>query len=82
MIFPSGAFVRADVGDWGMSLSVRAPSVDYGNTRGLCGTFDRNASNEFHGSDGGSYGPEDLHRFIEAWRSVRHQHKRLLRAEL
>lgn len=65
-----------------MSLSVRAPSVDYGNTRGLCGTFDRNASNEFHGSDGGSYGPEDLHRFIEAWRSVRHQHKRLLRAEL
>nr|XP_040043443.1 von Willebrand factor D and EGF domain-containing protein isoform X2 [Gasterosteus aculeatus aculeatus] len=68
LIFPSGAFVRADVGDWGMSLSVRAPSVDYGNTRGLCGTFDRNASNEFHGSDGGSYGPEDLHRFIEAWR--------------
>ncbi|XP_049426100.1 von Willebrand factor D and EGF domain-containing protein isoform X1 [Epinephelus fuscoguttatus] len=68
LIFPSGAFVRADVGDWGMSLSVRAPSVDYSNTQGLCGTFDRNGNNDFHGSDGGSYGPDDLHRFIESWR--------------
>ncbi|XP_069019839.1 von Willebrand factor D and EGF domain-containing protein [Embiotoca jacksoni] len=68
LIFPSGAFVRADVGDWGMSLSVRAPSVDYGDTQGLCGTFDRNGNNDFHGSDGTSYGPDDLHRFIEDWR--------------
>ncbi|XP_032362363.1 von Willebrand factor D and EGF domain-containing protein [Etheostoma spectabile] len=68
LIFPSGAFVRADVGDWGMSLSVRAPSGDYGNTRGLCGTFDHNGTNDFHGSDGGSYGPDGLHRFIEYWR--------------
>uniref|UniRef100_A0A665T1V9 Si:ch211-246m6.5 n=1 Tax=Echeneis naucrates TaxID=173247 RepID=A0A665T1V9_ECHNA len=68
LIFPSGAFVRADVGDWGMSLSVRAPSVDYGHTKGLCGTFDRNGNNDFHNSDGGSFGPADLHRFIEAWR--------------
>ncbi|KAA8579664.1 hypothetical protein FQN60_006757 [Etheostoma spectabile] len=69
LIFPSGAFVRADVGDWGMSLSVRAPSGDYGNTRGLCGTFDHNGTNDFHGSDGGSYGPDGLHRFIEYWRT-------------
>ncbi|XP_037617334.1 von Willebrand factor D and EGF domain-containing protein isoform X1 [Sebastes umbrosus] len=68
LIFPSGAFVRADVGDWGMSLSVRVPSVDYSNTQGLCGTFDHNGNNDFHGSDGGSYGPDDLHRFIESWR--------------
>ncbi|XP_042075813.1 von Willebrand factor D and EGF domain-containing protein isoform X2 [Haplochromis burtoni] len=68
LIFPSGAFVRADVGDWGMSLSVRAPSVDYGNTQGLCGTFDRNGNNDFQASDGGFYGPDDLHSFIETWR--------------
>uniref|UniRef100_UPI0037E70201 von Willebrand factor D and EGF domain-containing protein n=1 Tax=Semicossyphus pulcher TaxID=241346 RepID=UPI0037E70201 len=68
LIFPSGAFVRADVDDWGMSLSVRAPSVDYSNTQGLCGTFDRNGNNDFQGSNGGSYGPDDLHHFIEDWR--------------
>lgn len=55
------------MGDWGMSLSVRAPSVDFGNTQGLCGTFDRNGNNDFHSSDGGS---DDLQRFIEDWRSV------------
>ncbi|KAM3857261.1 von Willebrand factor D and EGF domain-containing protein [Diretmus argenteus] len=68
LIFPSGAFVRADVSDWGMSLSVRAASVDYGNTQGLCGTFDRNGNNDFHGSDGSSYGADHLQRFIEGWR--------------
>uniref|UniRef100_A0A4W6EUE9 von Willebrand factor D and EGF domains n=1 Tax=Lates calcarifer TaxID=8187 RepID=A0A4W6EUE9_LATCA len=51
-----------------MSLSVRAPSVDYGNTKGLCGTFDRNGSNDFHSSDGSSSGPDNLQRFIEDWR--------------
>ncbi|XP_076013749.1 von Willebrand factor D and EGF domain-containing protein isoform X2 [Genypterus blacodes] len=68
LIFPSGAFVRADVGDWGMSLSVRAPSVDYGNTQGLCGTFDHNGNNDLHGSGGEAYSADDLHRFIEDWR--------------
>ncbi|XP_049609122.1 von Willebrand factor D and EGF domain-containing protein isoform X3 [Syngnathus scovelli] len=59
IIFPSGAFIRADVDDWGMSLSVRAPGVDYGNTQGLCGTFDGNINNDIH---------DDLHSFIEHWR--------------
>ncbi|XP_057686105.1 von Willebrand factor D and EGF domain-containing protein isoform X1 [Corythoichthys intestinalis] len=65
IIFPSGAFVRADVGDWGMSLSIRAPSVDYGNTQGLCGTFDHNINNDIHGYKGVH---DDLHAFIEDWR--------------
>ncbi|XP_036070331.1 von Willebrand factor D and EGF domain-containing protein [Oryzias melastigma] len=68
LVFPSGALVRADVHDWGLSLSVRAPSADFGKTQGLCGTFDQNGNNDFQGANGTIYGPEDLHRFIEDWR--------------
>ncbi|XP_024917956.1 von Willebrand factor D and EGF domain-containing protein isoform X5 [Cynoglossus semilaevis] len=68
LTFPSGAFVRADVSDWGMSLAVRAPSVDYRKTNGLCGTFDRNGKNDFHSLDGDFYGRDELHRFIKDWR--------------
>ncbi|XP_030013146.1 von Willebrand factor D and EGF domain-containing protein isoform X2 [Sphaeramia orbicularis] len=64
--FSSGAFVRADVSDWGMSLTVRAPGSDWGHTEGLCGTYDGQLNNEFHSAGGTAL--SDLHTFISEWR--------------
>ncbi|MCI4393443.1 hypothetical protein PGIGA_G00157330 [Pangasianodon gigas] len=68
MVFASGAFVRADVSDWGMSVTLRAPSRDFSHTRGLCGTFDKNIHNDFQGPDGTVYHHGNLDLFIHAWR--------------
>ncbi|XP_070691737.1 von Willebrand factor D and EGF domain-containing protein [Pempheris klunzingeri] len=66
MTFSSGAFVRADVSDWGMSLTLRAPSSDRSHTEGLCGTYDGRADNDFHSAGGATL--EGLHAFISEWR--------------
>lgn len=70
MAFSSGAFVRADVSDWGMSLTLRAPISDWRHTEGLCGTYDGQSDNDFHLAGGTKL--EDLHAFISEWRSGIH----------
>ncbi|XP_055019347.1 von Willebrand factor D and EGF domain-containing protein [Boleophthalmus pectinirostris] len=66
MSLSSGAFVRADVSSWGMSLTLRAPGADRGHTQGLCGTYDGQTHNDFHSAEGALL--PDEHSFISAWR--------------
>ncbi|XP_068613415.1 von Willebrand factor D and EGF domain-containing protein [Brachionichthys hirsutus] len=64
--FSSGAFVRADVSDWGMSLTLRAPGSDRGQTEGLCGTYDGLPANDLHSAGGATL--EKLRSFLSEWR--------------
>lgn len=68
----SGAFVRADISHWGMSITVQAPSVDFNNTAGLCGTFDGDPYNDFHDRNlvdmGLSLTHGQVNEFVETWR--------------
>ncbi|KAM6910420.1 von Willebrand factor D and EGF domain-containing protein [Xenentodon cancila] len=66
MSFSSGAFVRADVSDWGMSLTLRAPGSDRSHTEGLCGTYDGRPDNDFHAAGGAKL--EDLQAFLSKWK--------------
>ncbi|KAM6314853.1 von Willebrand factor D and EGF domain-containing protein [Aegotheles albertisi] len=70
VLFSSGAFVRADVSEWGMSLTLRAPSSDYRHTVGLCGTFDGSAENDYHTASGVEIPNHAnvLLSFIKEWR--------------
>ncbi|KAK2516150.1 hypothetical protein Q9233_013850 [Columba guinea] len=60
ILFPSGAFVRADLSEWGMGVTVRTPGSDFNSTRGLCGLFDGISDNDLNNM------PEE--HFIEEWR--------------
>ncbi|XP_065136825.1 von Willebrand factor D and EGF domain-containing protein [Paramisgurnus dabryanus] len=64
--FSSGAFVRVDVAEWGMSLTLRVPGSERGHTEGLCGTYDGLSVNDYHKQDGETV--ENSTSFINAWR--------------
>uniref|UniRef100_A0A674DWP3 von Willebrand factor D and EGF domains n=1 Tax=Salmo trutta TaxID=8032 RepID=A0A674DWP3_SALTR len=68
MTFSSGTFVRADVSDWGMSLTLRAPSSDWSQTQGLCGTYDGQTHNDLHTAGGAALDNEDVAAFISEWK--------------
>ncbi|XP_071941903.1 von Willebrand factor D and EGF domain-containing protein-like isoform X2 [Antedon mediterranea] len=70
--FPSGSFVRADISEWGMSISVQVPSSDFNHTRGLCGAYDGDPNNDYHFTEKTKMDIEMEHgqanEFVEQWR--------------
>uniref|UniRef100_A0ABM0LW49 von Willebrand factor D and EGF domain-containing protein-like n=1 Tax=Saccoglossus kowalevskii TaxID=10224 RepID=A0ABM0LW49_SACKO len=80
--FPSGAFVRADVGEWGISITIQAPSVDFNHTIGLCGLFDGNPNNDFHDRNMNILNiplkKGQANEFVEQWRIQDGGFKKLL----
>ena len=82
---PSGAFVELYPFTWrrGMNVYVNLPPEDQGKTDGLCGTFDRDKSNDMKMSDGSliqgtqysswgwswyRYSYSEINRFVDSWR--------------
>nr|KAG5690268.1 hypothetical protein BaRGS_018620 [Batillaria attramentaria] len=49
---PSGTEVKIDANNWYMNTYITAPSIDKGEGRGLCGTFDGDPHNDFTHRDG------------------------------
>ena len=76
MNFPSGAFVRIEAHRWGRrhyaNIVVQLPSDDYGKTKGLCGTWDNNKSNDLKSKTGQIYGTRKgrigEEEFTESWK--------------
>ena len=71
---PSGAYVHADVYDWGMNIDAHVLGSDYRKTEGLCGNFDGIYSNELQHQDtdmeANPSDPDEIEQFVETWRSV------------
>ncbi|XP_022249947.1 von Willebrand factor D and EGF domain-containing protein-like [Limulus polyphemus] len=66
VLFQSGSFVRAIFEKWGISIVLRVPGLDFGHTRGLCGIFDKDPTNDFHDTDGNIL-DSDVNKFFSIW---------------
>uniref|UniRef100_A0A4W5N7F8 von Willebrand factor D and EGF domains n=1 Tax=Hucho hucho TaxID=62062 RepID=A0A4W5N7F8_9TELE len=51
-----------------MSLTLRAPSSDWSQTQGLCGTYDGQTHNDLHTTGGEALDNEDVAAFISEWK--------------
>uniref|UniRef100_A0A8C7NXR5 von Willebrand factor D and EGF domains n=1 Tax=Oncorhynchus mykiss TaxID=8022 RepID=A0A8C7NXR5_ONCMY len=51
-----------------MSLTLRAPSSDWSQTQGLCGTYDGQTHNDLHTAGGAALDNEDVAAFISEWK--------------
>ena len=75
--FPSGAKVRFAArrwfGRWHLAdINVQVPSDDFEKTKGLCGTWDKDRTNDLEAKDGTIYGLGRRRiadtKFSESWR--------------
>ena len=69
---PSGAYVHADIHDWGMNIDAHLLSSDFGKTEGLCGNFDGPRNNDLQHKDTGvTANPsnrEEVNQFVDSWK--------------
>ncbi len=71
--FASQRFLRVDVEQWGMSLTLQSIGSDFDRTSGLCGNFDAKPFNDFHrrpDAEAGNAGItfKQINEFVERWR--------------
>ena len=72
MEFSSHRFLRVDIENWGMSLTLQGIGADFEQTSGLCGNFDGKPGNDLQKTDTvaqhSGFTFEQINEFVERWR--------------
>ncbi|XP_066919363.1 von Willebrand factor D and EGF domain-containing protein-like [Clytia hemisphaerica] len=68
--FPSGASVKFQANSWGANVYVQLPPDDYGKTKGLCGIWNGDRSDDLTSKDGREFQGRGIANvgFTESWR--------------